>query len=134
VRLGVVPGGLQQVLEHLRSGVDVDLGQLGIGSAPVRQPGDVLERVLAAVPVLDEAVDRDPHVAAGHGGRAPDELVLLDDHGTGTAAGGEQGRGQRSPAAADHDNVEDFIPPGIRNSGHGISGHGTFRHRMPPCR
>ena len=117
VRLGVVPGGLEQVLEHLRGGVDVDLLQLGVGGPAVRQPPDVRERVFAAVPVLHEAVVRYPHVAAGHGGRAAEELVLLHDHGARAAAGGEQGRGQRSPAAADHHHVEDFVPLAIRDSG-----------------
>ena len=131
VRLGVVPGGLQQVLEHLRGGVDVDLEQLGVGGAAVRQAGDVGERVLAAVPVLDEAVVRDPHVAAGHRGRAADELVLLDDHGARAAAGGEQRRGQRSPAAADHDHVEDLVPLVIRNSGRGIPGHELATQGFP---
>jgi hypothetical protein len=123
VRLGVVPGRLKQVLEHLRGGVDVDFLQLRVAGAAVRQAPDVRQRVLAGVPVLDETVVRDPHVAAGHGGRAAEELVLLDGQGAGAAAGGEQRRGQRSAAAADHDHVEDFVPLGI----------GALRHWMPPC-
>ena len=138
VRLGVVPGRLDQVLEHLWGGVDVDFLQLRVGGAAVRQAPDVRQRVFPRVPVLDEAVVRYPHVAAGHGGRAAEELVLLDDQGARAAAGGEQGRGQRSPAAADHHHVEDLVPLGIGNSGRGIPGHGcrhrAFRHWTPPCR
>ena len=50
VRLGVVPGGLQQVLEHLGGGVDVDFLQLRVGGAAVREPAGCTPARLPASP------------------------------------------------------------------------------------
>ena len=95
-------------LDHLRPGVDVGLDEPGLEHV-ARQRHDVGDRLVPAVGHTDVGhvrVVRDPHLAAGPRGGAPDLVGLLEHGDAGPTFVGGHRRCEPGRSCAQHHDVE----------------------------